>query len=208
MSDTRRPLLRFGYPAVAVGVGVVFLATLIDPAFSWETRSLSSIGEATDASLVSADRIAFFLFNGGLILGGLVGLPFVVGLGRALEGRAATAGTALGALTLLGMTGVGVAYLDGPLASLHFPFAFTLFLGLTLTMWTFGSAMATGDDPRFGVLSIWIANAQLLFWIFWIIGEAMVWTDDGDVWTYFAVPEFVAALSFGTWVVAAVRRYA
>jgi len=206
MSDTRRSLLRFGYPAVVVGVGIVFVATLIDPAFSWETRSLSSIGEATDAGFGSIDRIAFLLFNGGLLLGGLVGIPFVVGAGSVLDGRVATVATVLGVITLLGMTGVGIAYLDGPLASLHFLFATMLFMGQTLTMWTFGSAMVLDGDPRFGVLSIWISNAQLLFWIFWIIAEAMVFTED-DVWTYFAVPEFVAALAFGTWVIGTARRY-
>lgn len=206
MSDTRRSLLRFGYPAVLVGVGVVFLATLIDPAFSWETRSLSSIGEATDAGLGSADRIAFLLFNGGLLLGGLVGTLFVVGVGSVLNGRVSTVATVLGVITLLGMAGVGIAYLDGPLASLHFLFATMLFMGQTLTMWAFGSAMVLDGDPEFGVLSIWISNAQLLFWIVWIIAEAMAFTGD-DVWTYFAVPEFIAALAFGTWVIGTARRY-
>lgn len=206
MSDTRRSLLRFGYPAVFVGVGVVFLATLIDPAFSWETRSLSSIGEATDAGFGSTDRIAFLLFNGGLLLGGLVGIPFVVGAGSVLDGRVSTVATGLGVITLLGMAGVGIAYLDGPLASLHFLFATMLFMGQTLTMWAFGSAMVLDGDPEFGVLSIWISNVQLLFWIFWIIAEAMAFTGD-DVWTYFAVPEFIAALAFGTWVIGTARRY-
>lgn len=209
MTELRDRLLAFGYPAVLFGVGFVFLGTLIDPAFSWETRSLSSIGEANGKGLLalgSTDQLAFLLFNGGLLLGGLTGLPFMIGLGRATEGRASTVGTGLGLLTLVGMFGVGVAYLDGPLNALHFPFATTLFFGLTFTMWAFGTALVLGDDRLYGVGTIWLSNAQVVFWVLWVIAEAMAFTGD-DVWTYFAVPEFVAALFFGGWVVATARRY-
>jgi len=210
MTELRDRLLTFGYPAVLFGVGFVFLGTLIDPAFSWETRSLSSIGEANGKGLLalgSRDQLAFLLFNGGLLLGGLSGLPFVVGLGKSTEGTASTVATGLGLLTLVGMFGVGVAYLDGPLAALHFPFATTLFFGLTFTMWTFGTAMVLGADRTYGVGTIWLSNAQVVVWILWVIAEAMAFTGD-DVWTYFAVPEFVAALSFGGWVLVTARRYA
>jgi len=209
MIRSRESLLSFGYPAVVLGFGFMFLGTLIDPEFAWKTRSLSSIGEANGHELLavgSLDQIAFLLFNGGLILGGLIGLPFVVVLGSLTEGTASTAGTVCGVLTLLGMSGVGVAYLDGPLGGLHFLFATTLFFGLTFTMWTFGTAMALGDDPRYGIGTIWLSNAQVFLWIVWIIAEAMALTGD-DVWTYFAVPEFVAGLAFGGWVVVTARRY-
>ncbi len=209
MTELRDRLLTFGYPAVAFGVGFVFLATLVDPAFSWETRSLSSIGEANGLGLFalgSTDQLAFLLFNGGLLVGGLAGLPFMIGLGKATEGTTSTVGVVLGLLTLIGMLGVGVAYLDGPLAGLHFPFAATLFFGLTFTLWTFGTAMILGGDELYGVASIWLSNAQVMFWVFWIIAEAMAFTgDDGRTW--FAVPEFVAALAFGGWVLATARRY-
>lgn len=210
MTDSHAKLLRFGNPAVVVGIGVVFLATVVDPAFSWETRSLSSVGEANGLDLFalgSADQIAFLLFNGGLLVGGLLGLPFVLGLGSVVDGPAARVGTAVGVLTLLGMAGVGIAYLDGPFGGLHFPLAATLFFGLTFTMWTFGTAFVRTGDVSFGVASIWSSNAQVVVWIRWILLEAMAFTDDGDTWTYFAVPEFVAALTFGVWVVATARRY-
>ena len=210
MTDSRRSLLRFGRPAVAVGVGVVFLATLLDPDFSWETRSLSSIGEANGLDVLalgSLDQVAFLLFNGGLLLGGLLGLLFVVGLGSVTDGTASTVGTAWGVLTLLGMAGVGIAYIDGPFGDFHFLFASLLFFGLTFTMWTFGTAFVVRGDEPFGIATLWASNAQVVVWIVWILLEAMVFTDDGDTWTYFAVPEFVAALAFGVWVVATVRRY-
>lgn len=210
MIDSRSSLLRFGHPAVLIGIGVLFLATVVDPDFSWKTRSLSSVGEANGLDLLalgSLDQVAFLLFNGALLVGGLLGLFFVFGLGSVLDDPTATAGTVLGVLTLVGMIGVGIAYLDGPFGGFHFLFATLLFFGLTFTMWTFGTAFVRTGDASFGIASIWLSNAQVVVWILWIILETMVFTDDGDTWTYFAVPEFAAALSFGVWVVATARRY-
>jgi hypothetical membrane protein len=199
-ADRLVPLTTFGYVAAALGVGLIFLGTLLDPAFSWQSRSLSSIGEATDAGLLTLDRIAFLVFNGGLALGGLLGLPFVYRLSMDAETTADRIGVVWLAVSLLGMIGVAVAYLDGPLAGLHFLFALTFFLAGTLGVWFYSSGQALRGHVRRGVLGIWVGNAHILGWVVWIMLEAFLWGDDGDTWTYFAAIEFVGALLFGGWI--------
>lgn len=200
---------KLGYVAPTVSIGFVFLATVIDPQFSWRTRSLSSIGEATGKSLFalgSADQIAFVLFNAGLFLTAILGLPFAYVLWLDAKERFERAGTVLLVLSLLGAMGVGIAYLDGPYAGLHFPMALTLFFGVALTLWAHGSGLVQRTRGRAGLTAIWMANIYVIFWVLWMILEAVVWTGDGDVWTYFAVPEFVAAVALGIWVVMQARR--
>jgi hypothetical membrane protein len=47
MLERRDVARRLGYVGPALSVGLLTLATLIDSLFSWRSRSLSSMGEAT-----------------------------------------------------------------------------------------------------------------------------------------------------------------
>jgi len=208
MTETRRALVAFGYAAPVVSISFVLLSTLLDPKFSWQTRSLSSIGEATGTSLLalsSVNQIAFNLFNAGLFLTGFLGLPFVVVLWRDAGSRAERVGVATLVLTLLGVMGVGVTYLDGPYDAFHFPAAATFFFGVALTLWIHSTGVVQRTDGDRGLGFIWLANVYVLQWVIWIILEAQAFGDD-DVWTWFAVPEFVAALVLAAWIVTQARR--
>lgn len=203
MTDTRRLLATFGYAAPAVSISFVFLATVLDPKFSWQSRSLSSIGEATGTSLFalsSTNQIAFNLFNAGLFLAGVLGLPFVLALWYDAEKRAERISTGLLTVTLLGNLGVGVAYLDGPFAGFHFPAAMTLFFGIALTIWVHSTGQIQRTGGERGLLFLWLSNVYVLIWVVWIVLETLVFTADGDTWTWFAVPEFIGAVLLGVWV--------
>lgn len=204
----RRVLALFGYAAAFVPLSSVTLATVLDPAFSWRSRSLSSIGEATETSLValsSLDQVAFDLFNGGLLLSGLLGGPFVVALWLDADTRFERAGVVSLAVTLLGNVGVGVAYLDGPYTSAHFLAAMTFFYGVAVTLWLHGSGLVRRTDGDRGVGTLWLANGYVLTWALWILVELQAYPDD-DVLTWFAVPEYAAAVAIAVWVAAQARR--
>lgn len=204
MTDTRRTLTYFGLVAPTVALATMLLATFVDPLFSWQTRSLSSIGEANGEALLavgSADQLAFVLFNGGLLFGGLVGLPFVARLWMETVNGIETAGTVVLGVALVAMTGIGFAYLDGPANALHFPFAAGFYLLATVALLVFGTGAALDRVPTYGLVTMWLGIVHLLQWVLWVLLEAMVWTGDGDTWTYFAVPEAVGAVLFGGWVV-------
>ncbi|MFB6178262.1 MAG: DUF998 domain-containing protein [Halorientalis sp.] len=208
MADTRRLLAAFGYVAPVVSISFVVLATLIDPKFAWQTRSLSSLGEATGTSVLalsSGNQLAFDLFNAGLFLTGLLGLPFVVALWGDTESRIERAGIGMLVVTMLGLMGVGVSFLDGPFDQFHFPSASVFFFGVALTLWIFssGSIKRTGGERGLGF--VWLANVYVLQWVIWMILEATAFSGD-DVWTWFAVPEFAAALVLSAWIVTQARR--
>lgn len=208
MTDRERLFAKFGYVSPVVSVTLVFLSTVLDPAFSWRTRSLSSIGEATGTSVLalsSLDQVAFTLFNSGLVLPGLIGAPFAVALWWDATTRTEKAGVVALVITFVALAGVAVAYLDGPVASLHFPTAMTFFVGTAFVLWIHGTGLVKRGETRSGLVAIWIANGYLLFWVVWIIGEALVWRGD-DVWTWFAVPEFLAAIALSVWVFLQTRR--
>jgi hypothetical membrane protein len=209
MVDRRATLRKLGYAGPIASVGAVFLATLLDPKFSWRSRSLSSIGEATGQSLFalgSVDQLAFDVFNLGLVLAGVLGIPFLTLLWADSENRTERVGLGLAAVTLLGSIGVAVAFLDGPFAAFHFLAAMCFFFGMTITMWTYGTGLAKRTGAAHGLGAIWLANINAVVWVGWMLLEAFAFTGDGDTWTYFAVPEFTAAVFFGLFVAAQARR--
>jgi hypothetical membrane protein len=207
MTRLRRTLAYFGIAAPAVSLGLVFLTTLVDPKYSWATRSLSSMGESTGLGLLAIgdpNQLAWLLFNGGLFAGGLLGLPFVALLWLDARNRPERVGAAWFGFALLCMSGVGVAFLESdaapaPFDQFHFLFASLLFFSIAIAPWIHGSGMVLAGDTRGGLVAIWLANVYAVQWVVWIILEAMVFTGDGDTWTYFAVPEFVGALVLGGW---------
>lgn len=206
MTRYPRQLAYFGYLAPATSIGLILIASFVDPQFSWATRSLSSMGESTGRSLFaigSADQLAWLLFNGGLFAGGLLGIPFIVLLYGEARNRWERLGATWFGVALLAMAGVGVAFLESdaapaPFDAFHFPFAALLFFSIALAPWIHASGMITAGEKRSGLGVIWMANLYVIQWVIWIILEAMVWTGD-DVWTYFAVPEFVGAIVVGVW---------
>ncbi|WP_435363791.1 DUF998 domain-containing protein [Haloarchaeobius sp. DYHT-AS-18] len=209
MPDTRRTLDYLGLVAPALALGTLFLATIIDPRFNWASRSLSSMGEATPHSLFalgSADQLAFVLFNGGLLLGSVLGLPFSVRLWQLASNHAERIGVGFLVVALVAMGGVGIAYLDGPVAGLHFLAAVSFFLFGTFALLAYGTGTVLAGEARRGLAILWAGIGHLLVWVFWVVLETMAFTTDGDTWTYFAVPEAVGAVVFGVFVFVTARR--
>lgn len=207
MADWKRSLAVFGYIAPLVSVGCITLGTILDPKFTWRSRSLSSIGEATSTSLLTPtlDQVAFTLFNGGLVLAALLGAPFVIALWLDARRHAERAGVGLLAVTLAGNAGVGVAYLDGPFDPLHFLTAMVSFFGVALTIWVHTSGVIHRISTTDGVRLFWVANAYVLVWVFWIALELVAFQSD-DVLTWFAVPEYAAGVALGIWTISQARR--
>ncbi|MCT9096585.1 DUF998 domain-containing protein [Haloarchaeobius sp. HME9146] len=209
MPDTRRTLDYLGLAAPTLALGTLFLATIVDPKFDWASRSLSSMGEATPHSLFALgtpDQLAFLLFNSGLLLGAVLGLPFSVRLWQRSRNAAEKVGVGFLVVALVAMGGVGIAYLDGPFAGLHFLAAVSFFLFGTFALLAYGTGSVLAGESRRGLAILWAGVGHLLVWVFWVVLETMAFTTDGDTWTYFAVPEAVGAFVFGAFVFVTARR--
>lgn len=171
-----------GYTAPLVTLGAIVLATLVSDSFTWATSALSDLGVAPETAL---------LFNGGLLLGGLLALPHTHALwvdGTGLFGRLAAVSFACTAV-MMGLVGVFVS--GHPL---HFPVAVSFYLLVTVTLVLDGFARRTTGLGRFVAL---LGTGHLAGWVVWV-----VWVADDGFGTGLAVPETVGAVVFAVWILA------
>ncbi|MFC6717423.1 DUF998 domain-containing protein [Natrialbaceae archaeon GCM10025810] len=193
-TDSRRLARRCGIVAPLLALGAVFLATLLaaPETFTWRERALSDMGRYGTRT--------FWLFNGGLVVAGLVGVPFWVHLLAAGRNRLERLGAVLLAVAVFGMVGVGVFFLGHTAfyleRELHFPAALTLFVVAPIAQWTYGTGAILEGDAGLGLVSLWTGNAHLLGWAGWLLSRRA----GGDPWAWFAVSEAVAAIAFGSWI--------
>lgn len=192
--DWDRIATRCGLVAPIVALGSLMLATVVasPESFTWRGRALSDMGR------YGAET--FWLFNGGLILGGLFGLPFAWSRWSESRHVLERLGVVFLALAVGGMIGVGVFFIEHTAfylsQDLHFPAALTFFGLAPFAQWLYGTGQVLAGDRVPGLASIWLGIVHPLTWLAWLLSRA----GSDDPWAWFAVPEFVAALAFGGWI--------
>ena len=82
---------------------------------------------------------------------------------------------------------------------MHVPAALALFVGTPLAQWGYGAGQVVAGDGRRGAVSLCLGGVHVVNWVAWL-GYRSAFAPDARAW--FAVPEFVAALSFGVWIAA------
>lgn len=173
----RRAARLAGAAAVALSLGGILLAAALSPTFDWQASALSDLGVAPATA---------WLFNGALVGGAVVGVPYAWALWSAAPGVLGRVRAATYLLAILAMGGVGLAPAGTPL---HFPFAITFFLLAALTGVVDGVARFRLTS---GKLSAGVGVLAVVVWPAWLF-----WLEGGGI----AVPEFVGAALFGLWVV-------
>lgn len=198
----RRIATTCGLAAPIVALGAILLATLLasPETFTWRDRALSDMGRYGTRT--------FLLFNGGLILGGLLGVPFGWRLWTASRTGLERLGVVLLWGATVGLLGVGVFFIghtDFYLGTdLHAPAALLYFGLAPFAQWIYGTGQILADERNVGLVSIWLGLVHPLAWLGWLLYRPIA----SDPAAWFAVPEMVAALAFGCWVfVLAVDRY-
>jgi len=194
MATRRRIATYCGFAGPIVSLGAIMLATIVAPpeTFTWHGRALSDMGRYGAPT--------FLLFNGGLIVGGLLGFPFAWRLWLESRNSLERVGVALLAVAVIGMIGVGIFFLKHTTlyleTSLHGLAALTVFGVAPFAGWIYGTGAVLAGDGRLAVASFWLGIVHPVAWLGWLVslGGAI------DTGTWFAVPEFVAALAFGGWI--------
>ncbi|WP_435062738.1 DUF998 domain-containing protein [Halobaculum sp. EA56] len=171
----------FGVASVVVSLGGIALAVALAPWFSWTANALSDLG-------VAADRVVAAAFNGGLIVGGALALPYAWALWATARDRVGRAVAALFAVVSALMAGVGAFPAE---TALHAPVAVGFFLGLTLLL---GADGLRRRDTLVGRLLLLAPVVHVAAWAAWL---AVLDAGDG-----IAVPELVGALLLAGWVLA------
>ncbi|MFA9415343.1 DUF998 domain-containing protein [Natrinema sp. HArc-T2] len=203
MADRTRIATYCGFAAPTVALGAIALATIVAPpeTFTWHDRALSEMGRYGAPT--------FWLFNGGLIVGGLLGLPFVWRCWLASRNAVERLGIVLLVIAVGGLIGVAVFFLEHTAVyletSLHGLAALAVFSVAPFASWVYGTGAALADDGRLAVASFWLGIVHPLAWLGWLLSLG----GRVDTGTWFAVPEFVAAVAFGGWILtlAVAHRY-
>ncbi|UPV76587.1 DUF998 domain-containing protein (plasmid) [Halorussus limi] len=177
-----------GAAAPVVTLGAILVSTLLSPTFSWADSALSDLGRAGAPTAP--------IFNGGLILGAILALPYVARVALAAERLltrlgAATFGLAALSMGLVGVFPTGTAY--------HFPAAVSLYLFVTYGLFLYGSGRVRAGAARgqietttAGLAAIWLGVGHLTSWLAWGAGLR--------VGPGLAIPETVGAAIFVAWI--------
>ncbi|WP_255193837.1 DUF998 domain-containing protein [Natronobeatus ordinarius] len=201
MSDRRRAAAGCGIAAAVITLGSIALATFLalPETFTWSERALSDMGR------YGAET--FWLFNGGLVAGGMIGLPFIWLLWTAARNVLERVGTALFAAGLVGMAFVGVFFLEHTEwyleTDLHVPAAALTFGSVPIAQLVLGAGAIRAGERNWGRLTVLFGLAHVVVWGGWLWYLTSIATRP---MAWFAVPEFLAAALFGGWTVLRARR--
>lgn len=190
----RQPALAVsGVLATGVTLGSVLLATMVSPAFQWTANALSELG---DAGTAAGTRTTVLLFNGGLIVGAVVGLAFAWFLWVAAEPRGKRIVAALFAVTMVTMGGIGLFPIGSPL---HFPVSAAFFVMVTVTIWADALVGAGSDEGDRGAIAAWLGATNVAAWVLWGVTGPI--RRPG-----LAIPEIVGAFVLAGWVLSTAIR--
>lgn len=161
-------------------MALVLLATFLSQGFRWDADALSDLGVRDVAPL----------FNGAVLLGGLLTVPFAVGLREYLpRSRGANAGSIIVAIGGLSLAFVGIFTLATP--GLHAAVALGYFVLVPVGLLVIGASQRA-TRPRWFAIGTGVAA---LFAIL-VLPVALLGQPVG-----FAVPEIIEALILAAWLV-------
>lgn len=168
-----------GIVAVIVGLAGVGLAIVLADGFSLRDQALSELGEPGASTE--------WLFNGTLLVAGVLSAVFCVSLLPRLTHARHRGGIAMLGLAGVALAGVGLFPAGSPL---HLPFAVAFFSLLTLGLVVTGVADREFGRPMRSRVSLNLALLHVLAWAFAYL------TLEG-----IALPELVGGLTFAVWIV-------
>lgn len=178
----------FGVAAIVVAFLGIFGAVALSPSFAWSENALSNLGVASHAA---GTGTTVLLFNGGLILGGLLGIGFAGVLALQRTHLLRRLGAAIFGVAMASMAGVGV-FPQGH--SLHFSVASGLYMLFSVATIVYAGGLAIDGDRRAAALSAGLGVANLGIWIGWV---GMVGIEAPGL----AIPEILGAGCIGAWAI-------
>jgi hypothetical membrane protein len=175
LPGSKQTLLRIaglcGVAGPLVALLSIALAVRRSPWFSWTGNALSDLGAHGNPTI---------LFNGGLIVGGILIAVFALGLRESIKGRAiGNAGSLAFLLTAAALCSVGI--FPETAGDIHRIVSIIFFVLLVISLWLVGAALVQLGERGLGLVIIIAGFVAAAVW-------ALPWPAE-------AIPEFVAALS-------------
>ena len=162
--------------AAVVAFGAILTTTTVAPWFSWTENALSDLGHH--------ERATASLFNGGLIVAGLVGAVFPMWLTLDTDGTLRRLGAVTVAVTLVDLALIGVFPTPH---DLHGTVSVVFFVGVTLGLIVWGIGDIRDDRRLRGGV---IAATGFFHGVFWVVWFSSIIPYEGV-----AIPEFIGAVA-------------
>jgi len=178
-----------GFITPLVSYGMIFLAIMNAPWFSWYRNALSDLG---------ARPPSYLYFNSGLILAGFLEALFSIGLFLNLRGIVGKASAVILFADSIALMCIGI--FPETAGRIHFYVSVAFFLLYPIASILFGvHLLSHGKDRLFGVLSVVMAFICLAIWFL------VPWRSMGV--TGVAIPEFLSSLVGCVWMIYIAYRY-
>lgn len=190
VTDPRRLWTHAGVAGAAVAFGAIAVAAALAPWFSLTGDALSDLGRRSARSAP--------VFNGGLVVAGVLGAAFVGRLATVERGRVRRLGQVVLLVAMVALAGIGLVPLGHP-SGLHTPVSVTFFVALTYGLALDGTASVL-DGHRVGLGFVWLALTNATGWLVYALVVATGRTPG------VALPELVGAVALAAWVVTRTRR--
>lgn len=179
--DVRRASATAGLASPAVAFAGILGAALTMPGFDPTRNALSDLGVA--------GPVPALLFNGGLILAGLLALAFVPALWDGASTRLHRVGAAVFGVDAVFLGLIGVFPSGTPQ---HTPVALAFYLLLTAALWGYAAADWLAGRRPSALAALGLGALNLAAWVGWAL--------TGPVFRPgLALPEIPGALALGVW---------
>ncbi len=211
MNETRIPNKIIGISGIlAPLIGFTFIVLALSQVtwFSWTENWLSDLGgEEGSTDIWTTHGTPSILFNIGLIMAGILGIIFALGLldrwrsGRGKGGERLKIGAILLVLDATCLMFVGIFPLS--LFEYHAVFAFTFFMLIPVSLLFIGTGLRLrGDDRSSGVLTLGIIGTLL----FMVLGAPPPWGQNAILELLLAFVMFVFMIWVGLQLLGCCRK--
>lgn len=165
-----------GVATPVVALSCIFLSISMSPWFSWSANALSDLGVGETA----------WVFNSGLMAGGILAMVFAAGLLTTFKRRTlGRVGAVLLFLDAIALFGIGV--FSEAAGDIHSYFSVAFFVLFPLSLFLLGAGAVMAGSKKFGSFTIVDGILAALPWAFG--------------WDGVAIPEAVSGFVASIWVI-------
>ncbi len=182
---------KIGFFAPLIALSTIAIAILLSPGFDWFGNALSDLGHYTRTDLGPYKLIGAIVFNGGLIITGILMLLYTIWFLKWTKDIPTKIGVIPLVISLAFLIGIGI--FSENFGELHYWVSVGFFLTFPFSMWFIGIGWLRFSNLRwFSAISILLPFLSLYLWGDYMLGTPM--------WSNVAIPEIVTALSAIVWL--------
>ena len=181
---------KIGFFAPLIVLSTIAISILLAPGYDWITKALSDLGNYIDYFETPYKLVSAILFNGGLIVTGILMMLYTIWFLRWTKDIP----TKIGVIPLLISLGflIGIGVFSENFGYLHYQVSVGFFLTFPFSMWLIGIGWLRFANLRwFSVVSIILPFISVVMWADYMNGTS-IWQQ--------AVPEIVTAFSAIVWL--------